>query len=72
MTYTMGGIYLGGDSGYGKIAFDQQYIYVAGGSDLVRFTFGDPNSGVSIYNNNGIIDVKALLNGHFSWHGHME
>jgi hypothetical protein len=64
VTYTMGGIYLGGDSGYGKIAFDQQYIYVAGGSDLVRFTFGDPNSGVSIYNNNGIIDVKALLNGH--------
>jgi hypothetical protein len=63
-TYTMGGIYLCGDPGYGKIAFDQQYIYVAGGSDLVRFTFGDPNSGVSIYSNNGIIDVKTLPNGH--------
>ena len=25
VTYTMGGIYLGGDSGYGKIVFDQQY-----------------------------------------------
>jgi len=63
-TYTMGGIYLCGDIGYGKIAFDQQYIYVAGGSDLVRFTFGDPNSGVSIYSNNGVIDVKTLPNGH--------
>lgn len=62
-TYTMGTIGLGGDSGYGKIAFDQQYIYVAAGSDLVRFTFGDPNSGVSIYSNNAIIDVKALPNG---------
>src|SRR5438270_5647703 len=29
-TYTMGGIYLCGDAGYGKIAFDQQYIYVTG------------------------------------------
>jgi len=64
VTYTMAGIYLGGDSGYGKIAFDQQYIYVAGGSDLVRFTFGDPNSGVSIYSNNAIIDVKVLPQGH--------
>jgi len=63
-TYTMAGIYLCGDPGYGKIAFDQQYIYVAGGSDLVRFAFGDPNSGVSIYSNNGIIDVKTLPNGH--------
>ena len=61
-TYTMGGIYLCGDAGYGKIAFDQQYIYVTGGSDLVRFTFGDPNSGVSIYSNNGVVDVKTLPN----------
>src|SRR6266487_1800966 len=45
--YTMGGIYYGNLS-YGKIALDQQYIYVAGGDDLVRFTVGNPNSGVSI------------------------
>jgi hypothetical protein len=64
VTYTMGDINVRDDSGYGKIAFDQQYIYVAGGTDLVRFTFGSPNSGVSIYSNNGIIDVKALPNGH--------
>jgi hypothetical protein len=63
-TYTMGDIGLGGDSGYGKIAFDQQYIYIAAGSDLVRFTFGDPNSGTSIYSNNAIIDVKTVPNGH--------
>jgi hypothetical protein len=62
-TYTFGDIGLGGDPGYGKIAFDQQYIYVAAGSDLVRFTFGDPNSGVSIYTNNAIIDVKPLPSG---------
>jgi hypothetical protein len=63
-TYTMDGIYLCGDPGYGKIAFDQQYIYVARGSDLVRFTIGDPNSGASIYSNDGTIDVKTLPNGH--------
>jgi hypothetical protein len=62
MTYTKGDVGLGGDSGYGKIAFDQQYIYVAG-AYLFRFTFCDPNSGVSIYSNNGVIDVKTLSNG---------
>jgi hypothetical protein len=63
-TYRMGTIGLGGDSGYGKIAFDEQYIYVAAGIDLVRFTFCEPSSGVSIYSNNSIIDVKTLPNGH--------
>ena len=61
--YTMGGIYYGNLS-YGKIALDQQYIYVAGGDDLVRFTVGSPNSGVSIYTNNQVFDVKILPNGH--------
>jgi hypothetical protein len=51
---------------YGKIALDQQYIYVAGGTGLFRFTLGDPSSGVPIYSNNGygIFDVKTLPNGH--------
>ena len=50
----------------GKIAVDQQYIYVAVGSDLVRFTIGDPNSGVSIYTQSqfSVLDVKILANGH--------
>jgi hypothetical protein len=61
--YTMDGIYYGNLS-YGKVALDQQYIYVAGGGDLVRFTVGNPNSGVSIYTNNQVFDVKILPNGH--------
>jgi hypothetical protein len=63
-TYPMGGIYVYGNLSYGKIALDQQYIYVAGGDDLVRFTVGDPNSGISIYTNNQVFDVKLLPNGH--------
>lgn len=63
-TYAMGTIGLCGDANYGKIAFDQQYIYVGAASDLVRFEFGDPNSEVSIYSNNGVVDVKTLPNGH--------
>lgn len=63
-TYPMSGIYVYGNLSYGKIALDQQYIYVAGGDELVRFAIGDPNSGVSIYTNNQVFDVKALPSGH--------
>lgn len=63
-TYPMTGIYVYGNISYGKIALDQQYIYVAGGDDLVRFTIGAPNSGVSIYTNNQVFDVKILPSGH--------
>jgi hypothetical protein len=65
-TYAMGGIYVFGTGSGGKIAVDPQYIYVAGGSDLVRFTVGDPNSGVSIYSKPefDVLDVKILPNGH--------
>jgi len=62
-TYTYSNSYFGNLSD-GKIALDQQYIYVAGGDDLVRFAVGDPNSGVSIYSNNQVLDVKILPNGH--------
>jgi hypothetical protein len=64
-TYTDNSVYPGGPFG-GKIALDQQYIYVAIGSDLVRFTVGDPNSGVSIYSKPefDVSDVKILPNGH--------
>jgi hypothetical protein len=62
--YPMAGIYVYGNISYGKIALDQQYIYVAGGDDLVRFTIGAPNSGVSIYTNNQVFDVKVLPSGH--------
>jgi hypothetical protein len=45
-TYRMDGIYIFGGGSYGKIAIDDQgNMYVAGGSALVHFTLGDPNSG---------------------------
>jgi hypothetical protein len=62
LTHTVTGYF--GNLSDGKIALDQQYIYVAGGDDLVRFTVGDLNSGVSIYTNNQVFDVKILPNGH--------
>ena len=64
-TYTYTNVYFDYDS-YGKIALDQQYIYVAGGTCLFRFTLGDPSSGLPIYYNLGfgIFDVKTLPNGH--------
>jgi hypothetical protein len=62
-TYTYSNGYFGNISD-GKIALDQQYIFVAGGDELVRFTVGNPTSGVSIYKNNQVFDVKILPNGH--------
>jgi len=63
-TYTNSSVYFGSK----KIAVDPQYIYVAGGNDLVRFTVGSPNSGVLIYSSRDgsgeMSDVKILPNGH--------
>ena len=59
-----GSVYVFGNLSYGKIALDNQYIYVAGQNLLTRFTFGQPNSGTSIYTNNQIFDAKPLPNGH--------
>jgi hypothetical protein len=59
----LGSAFLGGDISAGKIALDDQYIYVAGGQQLTRFALGDPNSGTSIYSNNAVIDSKPLPNG---------
>ena len=39
-------------------------MYFARGRDQARFTFQRPELRSIDYNNNGIIDVKALLNGH--------
>ncbi len=63
-TYRMEEVYVWGNEGSGKIALDQQYIYVGGGDDLVRFTMGDPTSGESIYTNNQVFDVNILPSGH--------
>jgi len=49
-TYRMEGIYIFGGGSYGKIAIDESgNMYVAGGSALVHFTIGDPNSGKVLY-----------------------
>ena len=52
----------GGNIGYGKIAMDNQYLYLCGGNSLTRFLLGEPLSGTTIYP--GIYDVKPLPNGH--------
>jgi hypothetical protein len=59
-----GSVYVAGNLSYGKIALDNQYIYVAGQDLLTRFTLGQPNSGMAIYTNNQVFDVKPLPNGH--------
>src|SRR6202035_173227 len=63
-TYRMDGVYVWGNESSGKIALDQQHIYVAGGDNVVHFTLGDPSSGASIYTNNQLFDVNILPNGH--------
>jgi hypothetical protein len=61
-TYS-GDVYVGGNLGYGKIAMDSEYLYVAGQNNLTRFLLGDPTSGTPIYSNNQVFDVKPLPNG---------
>ena len=56
-----GPAYMAGELYYGKIAMDNQYLYVCGGV-LTRFLLGDPLSGTTIYA--GVVDVKPLPNGH--------
>ncbi|HEU5237085.1 MAG TPA: hypothetical protein VFU37_08075 [Pyrinomonadaceae bacterium] len=63
-SYTYNAVYSGNISD-GKIAVDRQYIYVAIGTEIIRFTIPDPNSGVSIYSNDfQVLEVKILPNGH--------
>lgn len=58
-----GPVYVAGNLSYGKIAIDNQYIYVAGQDQLTRFLLGDPSSGTVIYTNNQVFDVKPLPSG---------
>ena len=59
-----GSVYTAGNLSYGKIAMDNQYLYVCGQDVLTRFLLGDPSSGTTIYTENQIYDVKPLPNGH--------
>ena len=66
-TYRMEGIYIFGGGSYGKIAIDEHgNMHVAGGSALVHFTIGDPNSGkVLLYSKAPQVeDVNVLPSGH--------
>lgn len=62
-TYTSTEAYIGGNSSFGKIAVSGEYIFVAGGDAVTRFTIGVPNSGTIIYTGNQIFDVELLPNG---------
>ncbi|HKP04415.1 MAG TPA: hypothetical protein VJU77_13765 [Chthoniobacterales bacterium] len=59
-----GSVYVAGNLSYGKIAMDNQYLYVCGQNKLTRFLLGDPSSGTAIYTEEQIVDVKPLPNGH--------
>jgi hypothetical protein len=58
-----GSVYVAGNLSYGKIAMDNQYLYVCGQNVLTRFLLGDPLSGTTIYTENQVFDVKPLPNG---------
>lgn len=56
-------VYTAGNLSFGKIAIDNQYLYVCGQDELTRFLIGNPSSGATIYFDNQIYDVKPLPNG---------
>src|SRR5437763_1837006 len=58
-----GPVYVAGNLSFGKIAIDDQYLYVAGQDQLTRFLLGDPNSGSVIYTNNQVFDAAPLPSG---------
>lgn len=61
-TYT-GSVYIRGNLSYGKLAVDEDYLYVAGQGLLTRFDLGDPDSGTTIYTGNQVFDVEILPTG---------
>jgi hypothetical protein len=61
-TYSRPSVYIAGNSSYGKLAVDANYLYVAGGNLLTRFPIGNP-AGTSIYGNNQVFDVEILPSG---------
>jgi DNA-binding beta-propeller fold protein YncE len=61
-TYS-GGIYIRGNLSYGKIAVDQQSIYIAGQNQLMKFERGSQNPGSTIFTENQVFDVEILPDG---------
>jgi hypothetical protein len=62
-TYAKNSVYVAGNISYGKIAVDNQHIFVAGSGQVIRFDVDSPSSGTSIYSNNQLFDVDILPNG---------
>lgn len=61
-TYS-GDVYVRGNLSYGKLAVNEQHIYVTGQNKLTRFDIGSTNPGVVIYENNQVFDVDLLPDG---------
>jgi hypothetical protein len=63
-TYTHPTQYMHGNVTYGRLALDANYLYVAGGGNLHRFSRASPAApSVSIYSGNQVHDVEVLPNG---------
>jgi len=61
--YSVANVYTAGALSYGRLAVDAQHIFVTAGNQVTRFDIGAPNSGVAIYNDNQLYDVKLLPSG---------
>lgn len=63
-TFTNASTYMHGNTTYGRLALDANYVYVAGQGILHRFDRSNPAvPAVSIYNGNQVHDVETLPNG---------
>ena len=62
-TYTAPTVYAAGNLSFGKIAVDDQYLYVGAQDNLTRFAIGGSGSGTTIYTDNQIYDIKVLPSG---------
>jgi hypothetical protein len=63
-TFTNASTYMHGNTTYGRLALDANYVYVAGQGILHRFDRSNPTApAVSIYNGNQVHDVETLPNG---------
>ncbi len=56
-------VYVRGNLSFGKLALDEDHLYVAGQNVLTRFDLGEPYSATSIYTDNQVYDVEVLPTG---------
>jgi hypothetical protein len=58
-----GNVYVRGNLSYGKLAVDEQYLYVAGQDRLTRFELGNPGASSLIYTDNQVFDIEIMSSG---------